>query len=854
MSHHHQPLRATGMTFSCLRTIPNLEGRPVSQVVVVKVQRADLGDHLVTAEAITHFLPSASEAHARHPVFGAQGRIKLRAGQVDAESREHIQSVVTPGTGNHAQPFEDRDVGIARIPTLQYEPNVGNRAGPKPGPVTAHPTPHPHHNHLVTFPPRGGDGFVTVNELLQNLPRLGLPHFQRGRVWDNNAVSMLMESLIDDTPCGSIILWRPQGDVMKQGESPGDWGRPAAKPSLLVVDGQQRLTALSALWTNDWAMNLAAFRHLGLSRHRIESPNPFIPWPQKPPDDAGPTTRENYRLRTEHLVRLSEVRRGTAPPTVDLDPVHWNALVDQIRKADRRRFHVLVKRGTSLSEIVNLYNRINSSGVPVRKEERAYAAMVSIDPHASDWLRDCFKVAHPGGDATDRNAVLKRQRERLFGFPLFIAAYTQTVGFHRDLKGDLNLLARDNPDRSWVSDSGHRAAMRHDSLACIKRTSATLREILLCDDLRFLPSAEPLRLAFAVLLKYPRIDDEVLARVLLLGQVNRITGHTKPSRIERSVLDSNHLSEALRAFPSIRDMLGDPRAFERRLLKVESMNDPWVSLMYWYQRSSSSRDYLLSPATGGYRPLDLDCEATKEHIVPFSWLYRSYDLDPRSHSARHAVNAIGNLTMVSGEMNYEHGSEPVVLSRVDDDLLRAHHLDDPVLLRHYVAVIKGVDAGAPAERIQALYGRFLRARTKQLAAGMYDWLMGVAESPSPYADLQPRPRRMSPTAADALRSQKGIPRAVKERMLSIGVRSDGAFWLLHRTRGKTTLADKIRLSRDCHSLHVGLSVSGSETLVERLDGLLERRWSDKKEVSYEFKPRTRKGVAALAVVESFLSD
>ena len=130
----------------------------------------------------------------------------------------------------------------------------------------------------------------------------------------------------------------------------------------------------------------------------------------------------------------------------------------------------------------------------------------------------------------DRDAVLKRERERMFGFPLFIAAYAQTVGFHRDLKGDLDLLARDNPDLSWVGQQSIRKAMRTDSLNCIKRTGDVLRDVLLCDDLRFLPSAEPLRLAFALQLKYPQVDDRTLAKAVLLGQVNRTTGHVKPAR------------------------------------------------------------------------------------------------------------------------------------------------------------------------------------------------------------------------------------------------------------------------------------------------------------------------------------
>ena len=141
------------------------------------------------------------------------------------------------------------------------------------------------HNLHVAFPPRGGDGFVTVAELLKALPSLGLPHFQRGRVWDDRAVSMLMESLIDDTPCGSIILWRPRGRISKQGEVPADWGKAEDTARFLVVDGQQRLTALRSLWDDSddtkWAVNLTAFSEFGLRRHRIQSPDPFVRWPRQ---------------------------------------------------------------------------------------------------------------------------------------------------------------------------------------------------------------------------------------------------------------------------------------------------------------------------------------------------------------------------------------------------------------------------------------------------------------------------------------------------------------------------------------------------------------------------------------------
>lgn len=715
------------------------------------------------------------------------------------------------------------------------------------------------HNLHVAFPPRGGDGFVTVAELLKALPSLGLPHFQRGRVWDDRAVSMLMESLIDDTPCGSIILWRPRGRISKQGEVPADWGKAEDTARFLVVDGQQRLTALRSLWDDSddtkWAVNLTAFSEFGLRRHRIQSPDPFVRWPRQPRPTAGPTTRENYKLRIQHLVRLSAVRASGPAPTLDpsINAAAWISLVERIRRADRRRFHVLIKRGCELPEIVNLYNRINSSGVPVRKEERAYAAMVSIDPKTPDWLRECFQAAHPDREDSSREAVLTRERERYFGFPLFISAYTQTVGFHRHLKGDLDLLARDNPDTSWVEDSGTKKSMRSDSLLCVTRTAQTLRSRLLCDDLRFLPSAEPLRLAFAVLLKYPRIDDECLASVLLLGQLNRITGHTRPNRIEQSIAESNRLGEAISALPSAVAMLGDQKALDKRLAKVQSMNDPWVSLMYWYQRARRSRDYLAAKESGDLSLLNRDAAATKEHIVPFSLLYRNYDLDPRGHSASHVVNSIGNLTMVSSDMNYGHGADPIPLRDVDAKLLAAHHLDDPEVLQRYTAVINAIQAGSPKEHIRSRYERFVRIRTQRLAAGMYEWLVKTTHASPSDPDMLPRARRISPSPADQLRKQTGIPTRIKDAMLSIGVKSDGSFWLLHRTSSKYTRADKIRVTHDCQALHIGLGILRADSLTEELGGQLTERFRDEREVVYGLDPHSAVAQEVLRTVARFVA-
>jgi hypothetical protein len=93
--------------------------------------------------------------------------------------------------------------------------------------------------------------FETVPRQLSNLVtrihgrEIALPDFQRDFVWDATRTEELIQSIISEFPVGTLLLWK-QGD----GEtfaSRGFEGAPELgdkKPAELVLDGQQRLTAL----------------------------------------------------------------------------------------------------------------------------------------------------------------------------------------------------------------------------------------------------------------------------------------------------------------------------------------------------------------------------------------------------------------------------------------------------------------------------------------------------------------------------------------------------------------------------------------------------------------------------------
>ena len=86
-----------------------------------------------------------------------------------------------------------------------------------------------------------------VSDLLSDVKngRIGLPDLQRPFVWKDNKVRELLDSMIKGYPIGYIMLWSSPDDYENTGHI-GKNEKVYKRPDDLVIDGQQRLTALLA--------------------------------------------------------------------------------------------------------------------------------------------------------------------------------------------------------------------------------------------------------------------------------------------------------------------------------------------------------------------------------------------------------------------------------------------------------------------------------------------------------------------------------------------------------------------------------------------------------------------------------
>lgn len=310
------------------------------------------------------------------------------------------------------------------------------------------------------------EGRCSAADLVQLYDQLAIPHFQRGLVWRTDSVSLLLESLYHQTPCGSILLWKPE-DPASHGVALG------SRLRFLVIDGQQRVRSLHGIFgpmaaastnrsgetdgehTDDgdpspdavWCVNLAqlpelpTFQQGKVSRFRLfgRHQDPL----QSSKDDKSARFQEQRRallpLRwfLDRAIQPDSLRADSAGTLTEgaVEAVLGNPVVFERLQGIRTNvlFDVrILGPDQSLAEVVSAYNRINSAGKPVEAEERAFATLVSVTDKAELELKSFFAATRgPSTHATsaqERDDLLQREKESRFGFKLFMRAFVINYG------------------------------------------------------------------------------------------------------------------------------------------------------------------------------------------------------------------------------------------------------------------------------------------------------------------------------------------------------------------------------------------------------------------------------------------
>lgn len=222
-----------------------------------------------------------------------------------------------------------------------------------------------------------------------------VPEFQRGFVWKATQVRDLAESLWYDFPINSFLLWSSNGDV--EARTAGD----AQAPTVWIVDGQQRTTALCILfgrkpyWWGDageWQRTAKKY-DIRFDVHTKEPPFFIV---------ASGATR---KVKGDRYVPLSKLlvldtqHEDDQKALMDLakaikfqglcdgmDAMEVYARLDQVRKI-RDKEVVAVTVDHELEEVVEIFARLNGRGTRVTEAD-IYLGIVAA--RAKGWVSKTF--------------------------------------------------------------------------------------------------------------------------------------------------------------------------------------------------------------------------------------------------------------------------------------------------------------------------------------------------------------------------------------------------------------------------------------------------------------------------------
>src|SRR5437763_4575108 len=220
-----------------------------------------------------------------------------------------------------------------------------------------------------------------------------IPEFQRGFVWKSTQVRDLVESLWLDYPIGSLLVWNSQQQTEERVV------RDAQRPSLWVVDGQQRATALCILfgrkpywWSEDWDRMLRKYDirfdmdatqppYFWVTNAVIKKakPNRYIPVSQLLVLDLSRDQDQQALMELARQVKLQGLCDGK-------DVMEVYARLDRVRKI-RDQDIVTITINQELEDVVEIFSRLNSKGTRVTEADIYLGVVAARSP---GWVRDTF--------------------------------------------------------------------------------------------------------------------------------------------------------------------------------------------------------------------------------------------------------------------------------------------------------------------------------------------------------------------------------------------------------------------------------------------------------------------------------
>lgn len=533
----------------------------------------------------------------------------------------------------------------------------------------------------------------TVRWLIDNQNKLWIPHFQRGQVWGFDSERLLFDSIYREIPFGTIVFWEPPDNDFKR------YGEPLISNKKqetgdYIIDGQQRIKSILDLFNFEiesdkvWCINVTRIINKDISRDgkKVDPLFMYIEDPRK---------TKNNRFK-KNFIPIKDLETNKIPEDLikDIqcgDKTHLkNEIIEKLEKENiynsllSREFSVYIIKNQDFTQAIKTYIRINTAGLKVTSEEKAFANLVSIEnSDTNNNIKRIFELVHPEKQ-TNRDTILQKERESAFGFKLFLRTITQVISYTKSPKKfKQNDLGFDKLNKQLSNNLNQTSKQEWDGVweitgEVLKYVKSVIEDRLLCDDLRFLPDATSLSPIFQLYLRFlvkSETNENDDLKDIIAGFILRIYLSNLNTKQTNELVDiinkSMNLNECINGIDSYLDKLEPSLSeiLEKNMEIPMSIQNRYILMLYWILRNnvcdnnrckdfSYEKNNIFPELWGKNAEFELKksgyFKAEKQHIIPVSKISQEFnetDDEEIIRSGEHIVNNIGNITYISDKEN-----------------------------------------------------------------------------------------------------------------------------------------------------------------------------------------------------------
>jgi hypothetical protein len=435
--------------------------------------------------------------------------------------------------------------------------------------------------------------------------QLFVPAFQREYVWKRDDAKELIDSLIREYPTGTMLTWETNTPPELKGPHKYDEKQGAVR---ILLDGQQRLTTLYMLirgelppyYTQPEILNDTRGLYVNVETKELE-------YYKKQKMENDPRWQNlthifQRKVRSRDIVRALEDRGEIITREVD-DQIHDNVLAIE-RILDREFPEQTIPVKASVREAIDIFYKVNASGVSLTEAELALAQISGYWPEA----RDIFK------------AKLAELEKNGFVFKLDFVVYALLACLH-DSGSNMKLLhTQDNSEmirKVWKQLETHTL----DYVVNILQSHAYVDH---SDEINSVYALIPI-IAFCYHKAASGGDNAHLSELEIrkvvkwfyYSQIRYRYISQLPQKLDR---DLRMVRDSLQPFDELLRVIQDERSLEISPDEFEgrTISHPLYPMMRWLFKSRGA--YCFTTGVKLRQPMGRKYALENDHIFPFSKL------------------------------------------------------------------------------------------------------------------------------------------------------------------------------------------------------------------------------------------